>query len=124
MSQKSQSPNDRGKLVGLGGRWRRRLPSAPGCGQAEGPVSFRFQSTWPSKDIFHEFAQDYAKKVNDMTGGALKIEVSPAGAVTVPAFGLLEAVSKGARWRPRGARLSLWQAERPGFVGLGVVFAM
>jgi TRAP-type mannitol/chloroaromatic compound transport system substrate-binding protein len=62
-------------------------------GQA-GPISMRWQSTWPSKDIFHEFALDYAKKVNDMTGGDLKIEVLPAGAV-VPAFGLIEAVSKG-----------------------------
>jgi TRAP-type mannitol/chloroaromatic compound transport system substrate-binding protein len=62
--------------------------------KAQGPVSMRFQSTWPSKDIFHEYAQDYAKIVNDMTGGDLKIEVLPAGAV-VPAFGLLEAVSKG-----------------------------
>src|SRR5262245_21673463 len=62
-------------------------------GQA-GAISMRWQSTWPSKDIFHEFALDYAKKVNDMTGGDLKIEVLPAGAV-VPAFGLLDAVSKG-----------------------------
>src|SRR6201991_371058 len=68
--------------------------AAPTIVSAQGPVNFRFQSTWPSKDIFHEFAQDYAKKVNDMTGGDLKIEVLPAGAV-VPAFGLLEAVSKG-----------------------------
>ena len=59
-----------------------------------GPISMRFQSTWPTKDIFHEYAQDYAKTVNDMTGGDLKIEVLPAGAV-VPAFGLLDAVSKG-----------------------------
>ncbi len=59
-----------------------------------GPISMRWQSTWPAKDIFHEYAQDFAKKVNDMTGGDLKIEVLPAGAV-VPAFGLLEAVSKG-----------------------------
>jgi TRAP-type mannitol/chloroaromatic compound transport system substrate-binding protein len=59
-----------------------------------GPISMRWQSTWPSKDIFHEYALDYAKKVNDMTGGDLKIEVLPAGAV-VPAFGLIEAVSKG-----------------------------
>jgi len=62
-------------------------------GQA-GPISMRWQSTWPSKDIFHEYALDFAKKVNDMTGGDLKIEVLPAGAV-VPAFGLLDAVSKG-----------------------------
>jgi TRAP-type mannitol/chloroaromatic compound transport system substrate-binding protein len=62
-------------------------------GQAT-PIAMRWQSTWPAKDIFHEYAQDFAKKVNDMTGGELKIEVLPAGAV-VPAFGLLDAVSKG-----------------------------
>src|SRR6476660_3007362 len=59
-----------------------------------GPVTMRWQSTWPQKDIFHEYALDYAHKVNDMTGGDLKIEVLPAGAV-VPAFGVLDAVSKG-----------------------------
>lgn len=59
-----------------------------------GPITMRWQSTWPQKDIFHEFALDFAKKVNDMTGGDLKIDVLPAGAV-VPAFQLLEAVSKG-----------------------------
>jgi len=58
------------------------------------PISMRWQSTWPAKDIFHEYANDFAKKVNDMTGGELKIEVLPAGAV-VPAFGLLDAVTKG-----------------------------
>ncbi|MGA0598318.1 TRAP transporter substrate-binding protein [Enterovirga sp. CN4-39] len=68
--------------------------AAPTVAKAQGPISMRFQSTWPSKDIFHEFALDYAKKINDMTGGDLKIEVLPAGAV-VPAFGLLDAVSKG-----------------------------
>ncbi len=62
--------------------------------KAQGPISMRWQSTWPSKDIFHEYALDFAKKVNDMTGGDLKIEVLPAGAV-VPAFNLLDAVSKG-----------------------------
>ena len=62
--------------------------------KAQVPITFRFQSTWPTKDIFHEYALDFAKKVNDMTGGELKIEVLPAGAV-VPAFNLLDAVSKG-----------------------------
>src|SRR6187397_788050 len=68
--------------------------AAPSVVSAQGPISMRWQSTWPAKDIFHEYALDYAKKVNDMTGGDLKIEVLPAGAV-VPAFGLLDAVSKG-----------------------------
>ena len=68
--------------------------AAPAVVKAQGPISMRWQSTWPSKDIFHEFANDFAKKVNDMTGGDLRIEVLPAGAV-VPAFQLLDAVSKG-----------------------------
>jgi len=66
----------------------------PMVARAQGPITMRWQSTWPAKDIFHEYANDFAKKVNDMTGGDLKIEVLPAGAV-VPAFGLLDAVSKG-----------------------------
>ncbi len=68
--------------------------AAPAVVKAQGPVSMRWQSTWPSKDIFHEYALDFAKKVNDMTGGELRIEVLPAGDV-VPAFGLLDAVSSG-----------------------------
>lgn len=70
------------------------IVAAPTVVKAQGPVNMRWQSTWPSKDIFHEFAQDFAKKINDMTGGDLRIEVLPAGAV-VPAFGLLDAVSQG-----------------------------
>ena len=67
--------------------------SAPMIANAQ-TTTLRFQSTWPAKDIFHEYANDFAKKVNDMAGGRLKIEVLPAGAV-VPAFQLLEAVAKG-----------------------------
>ena len=67
--------------------------AAPMISKAQ-TVSLRFQSTWPAKDIFHEYANDFAKKVNDMAGGRLKIEVLPSGSV-VPAFQLLDAVSKG-----------------------------
>ena len=66
----------------------------PMIAKAQGVINMRWQSTWPAKDIFHEYALDFAKKVNDMTGGELKIEVLPAGAV-VGAFGLLDAVTKG-----------------------------
>jgi TRAP-type mannitol/chloroaromatic compound transport system substrate-binding protein len=68
--------------------------AAPAVVKAQSVTSMRWQSTWPAKDIFHEYAVDFAKKVNDMTGGELKIEVLPAGAV-VPAFQLLDAVTKG-----------------------------
>jgi len=80
------------------------------------PVTFRFQSTWPAKDIFHEYANDFAKKANDMAGGRLKIEVLPSGSV-VPAFQLLDAVNKGtldgghgvlAYHYPKSNALALW----------------
>ena len=81
-----------------------------------GPITMRWQSTWPTKDIFHEYAQDYAKKVNDMSGGDLKIEVLPAGAV-VKAFDLIDAVSKGtldgghgvlAYWYGKNSAMAIW----------------
>src|SRR5262245_44989499 len=96
--------------------------AAPNVVSAQGPISMRWQSTWPSKDIFHEYAVDYAKKVNDMTGGDLKIEVLPAGAV-VPAFQLIDAVSKGVLDGGHGVRvyhygkqtaLALW-GSGPGY---------
>lgn len=67
--------------------------AAPMIARAQ-TTTLRFQSTWPAKDIFHEYALDFAKKVNDMAGGRLKIDVLPSGSV-VPAFQLLEAVNKG-----------------------------
>jgi TRAP-type mannitol/chloroaromatic compound transport system substrate-binding protein len=95
MSKKSPStPTTRRKFLTGAAVATAATVAAPSVVRAQGPVNMRWQSTWPSKDIFHEYALDYAKKVNDMTGGELKIEVLPAGAV-VPAFGLLDAVSKG-----------------------------
>src|SRR5262245_43556893 len=95
MSKKSPStPTTRRKFLTGAAVATATTVAAPSVVRAQGPINMRWQSTWPSKDIFHEYALDYAKKVNDMTGGELKIEVLPAGAV-VPAFGLLDAVSKG-----------------------------
>lgn len=61
---------------------------------AQSPIVLKMQSTWPSKDIFHEIFEDWAKKVNEMVGGRLRIDVLPDKAV-VPAFELIEAVSRG-----------------------------
>ena len=57
-------------------------------------VTWKYQSTWPTKDIFHEMAVDYATKVNEMSGGRLKLDVLAAGAV-VPAFQMSDAVHSG-----------------------------
>src|SRR5688572_19684524 len=94
MTKKVEKTSRRKFLLAAGAATATAAVAAPNVVKAQGPISMRWQSTWPSKDIFHEYALDFAKKINDMTGGDLKIEVLPAGAV-VPAFGLLEAVSKG-----------------------------
>jgi TRAP-type mannitol/chloroaromatic compound transport system substrate-binding protein len=98
--------------------------AAPTIHVAQAPIVWRWQSTWPTKDIFHEYALDYAKKVNEMTGGRLRIDVLPAGSV-VKAFDLLDAVSKGtldgghgvvAYWYGKNTALALW--------GSGPAFSM
>ena len=89
-----------------------------------GPITWRFQSTWPTKDIFHEYALDFAKKANDMTGGDLKIDVLPAGAV-VKAFDLLDAVSKGTLDGGHGV-LVYWYGKNPALAlwGSGPAYGM
>ncbi|GAB2177023.1 TRAP transporter substrate-binding protein [Dongia sp. agr-C8] len=90
--------------------------AAPQVARAQDPISMKWQSTWPAKDIFHEYAQDFAAKVNSMSGGRLKIEVLPSGSV-VKAFDLLDAVNKGtldgghgvvAYWYGKENALALW----------------
>ncbi|NLD54381.1 MAG: TRAP transporter substrate-binding protein [Burkholderiaceae bacterium] len=76
----------------------------------------RFQSVWPAKDIFHEFANDFARKVSDMTSGRLRIDMLPAGAVVRP-FDVLDAVHAGqldgghaslAYWAGKNSAMALW----------------
>lgn len=88
----------------------------PSISIAAEPITMRFQSTWPTKDIFHEYAVDFTEKVNAMSGGKLKIEMLPAGSV-VKAFDLLDAVNKGtldgghgvvAYWYGKNSAVALW----------------
>src|SRR2546430_17227867 len=76
-------------------------------------VTWKYQSTWPSKDIFHEFAVDYAKKVNDMSGGRLKLEVLAAGSV-VPAFQMQGAVNSGILDAGHGV-CAYWYGKHKGY---------
>lgn len=66
----------------------------PMVAQAQQPVRLRLQGAWSASDIYHEYALDLAKKINDMSGGRLRVEVLPAGAVVKPAE-LLDAVHRG-----------------------------
>ena len=57
--------------------------------------TLKMQAAWPSgANIFFEMASDYAKMVGDMSGGSLKIEVLPVGAIVkTPEIG--DAVTSG-----------------------------
>lgn len=115
MSEKSVSSR-RKFLAGATAASGAAIAGFPAIVKAQGPTTLKWQSTWPAKDIFHEYAVDYATKVNDMSGGDLKIEVLPAGAV-VKAFDLIDAVSKGtldgghgvvAYWYGKNSAMALW----------------
>jgi TRAP-type mannitol/chloroaromatic compound transport system substrate-binding protein len=68
--------------------------AAPQVARAQDKVTLKFQSTWPAKDIFNEFAADYVAKVNEMSGGRLELQLLAAGTV-VKAFELQQAVNDG-----------------------------
>jgi TRAP-type mannitol/chloroaromatic compound transport system substrate-binding protein len=61
---------------------------------AQAPLVVRMQTSWPSSDIWQEMAQDYADRVEAMSGGRLSIDLLPAGAV-VGAFQVMDGVSDG-----------------------------
>ena len=61
-------------------------------GQA--PLTIKMQTSWPDSNVWQEFARDYGKRVDEMSGGRLKVDVLPAGAV-VAAFQVIDAVSDG-----------------------------
>jgi TRAP-type mannitol/chloroaromatic compound transport system substrate-binding protein len=68
--------------------------AAPAVVRAQAPITLRMQSAWPAKDIFHEFATDYAKKVGEISGGRLQIQMLAAGTV-VGGLQVVDAVSTG-----------------------------
>ena len=67
----------------------------PNVARAQETFTLKFQSTWPAKDIFHEYAQDYVRIVNELSGGRLKLDLLAAGAV-VGALQMQDAVIAGA----------------------------
>jgi len=60
----------------------------------QSPIVLKMQTSWPAADIWMEFAQEYVDRVDQMSGGRIKIDLLPAGAV-VGAFQVLDAVNDG-----------------------------
>ena len=80
-------------------------------------VTLKMQAAWPSgANIFFEMAGDYCKMVEEMSGGTLKIDLQPVGAV-VKTSEIGQAVSSGvvdmghwvtAYWYGKNAAASLF----------------
>jgi len=68
--------------------------AAPMISVAQSPIVLKMQGAWGAKDIFNEMAEEYVKRVNEMSGGRLRIDYLVAGAVVKP-FEVTDAVSKG-----------------------------
>jgi len=67
------------KTAGIAGGAAVAGVAAPSIARAE-PVVLKMQAAWGG-GIFLEFAQDYVKRVNEMSGGSLKIDLLGVGAV-------------------------------------------
>ena len=61
---------------------------------AQSPVVVKMQTSWPASDIWMDFARQYVERVEAMSGGRLKVDLLPSGAV-VGAFQVLDAVNDG-----------------------------
>ena len=67
----------------------------PNLALGDGHTTLKMQAAWPSgANIFFEMAGDYCKMVSDMSGGKLKIDLQPVGAV-VKTGEIGQAVSDG-----------------------------
>src|SRR3546814_12690267 len=79
-------------LVAVGATAASTLAAPAVVGQSA--VVIKMQTSWPSSDIWMDFAREYVDRVEQMSGGRLKIDLLPAGAV-VGAFHVLDAVTDG-----------------------------
>ncbi len=68
--------------------------AAPMISVAQSPIVLKMQGAWGAKDIFNEMAEEYVKRVNEMSGGRLRIDYLVGGAVVKP-FEVMDATSKG-----------------------------
>ena len=76
-----------GAAAAVAALWPRRAA-------AQDKITLKFQSGFPPKEPIHLIAADWTKKVEEMSGGRVKIELLPGGAV-VPPFQILDAIHAG-----------------------------
>jgi TRAP-type mannitol/chloroaromatic compound transport system substrate-binding protein len=90
----SASPQPARRAFLAGGAAAAATLGFPMIARAQEPIVWRFQSTWPVKFLYHEFAVDWVRRIGEVSGGRIRIDMLPAGAV-VPGLQVVDAVSKG-----------------------------
>ena len=91
----SKAPSRRKFLTGAAaGTAGAAIAGFPMISVAQSPIVLKMQGAWGAKDIFNEMAEEYVKRVNEMSGGRLRIDYLVAGSVVKP-FEVLDATSKG-----------------------------
>ena len=61
---------------------------------AQAPIVIKMQTSWPSSDIWMDFARQYTQRVERMSAGRIKFDLLASGAV-VKAFQVLDATNDG-----------------------------
>ena len=83
----------KGGATAVGGVAAAGAIAMPNVSRAQ-TVTLRMQGAWGAADIFNEMAQEYVTRVEQMSGGRLKIDYQVSGAV-VKAFQVQDAVHNG-----------------------------
>lgn len=66
----------------------------PSVATAQTPIRWKVQSAWPPTSIVQDAAKLLVETIDKTSGGRLKMELLPAGAI-VPAFEIQDAVNRG-----------------------------
>lgn len=61
---------------------------------AQAPLVMRMQTSWPSGNVWQQFARNYGDRIEAMSGGRIQVDLLPAGAV-VGAFQVMDACNDG-----------------------------
>jgi TRAP-type mannitol/chloroaromatic compound transport system substrate-binding protein len=80
-------------LAFLAGSYNAPVP-AQAQAPAQAPIQWKVQSAWPPTSIVQDAAKLLVETIEKNSGGRLKLELSPAGAV-VPPFEIQDAVNRG-----------------------------
>jgi TRAP-type mannitol/chloroaromatic compound transport system substrate-binding protein len=70
------------------------LAGFPMISVAQSPIVLKMQGGWGATDIFNDMAKEYVTRVNEMSGGRLRIDYLNSGSV-VKTFEMMDAVSNG-----------------------------